>query len=106
MIIARFYKNSDDKMLGFQISGHADYSENGNDIACASVSSAVMNTVNTITDVFKVDAKVAVEENEIILKLRNDEDGNGDKLLLGLLMHMYLMSDEFTGCIKIENKTV
>lgn len=93
-------------MLGFHVSGHAGFSDFGSDIACASVSSAVMLTANTITEVFKINAKVEVNENEILLKLLEDKDGNGDKLLLGLLMQMDLLSDEFPGAIKIVTKQV
>jgi len=45
---------------------------------------------------------VVVEENDILLKLVSDEKGYGDKVLLGLLTHMYCLSDEFTGCIKVK----
>ncbi len=93
-------------MLGFHISGHAGFSDYGSDIACASVSSAVMLTANTITEVYKINAKVEVNENEILLKLIEDKDGNGDKLLLGLLMQMDMLSDEFPGAIKIVTKEV
>ena len=106
MVTARFYKNSDNRMLGFHISGHAGYAEAGSDIACASVSSAVMLTANTITEVYKIDAKVEVNEDEILLKLKEDKDDNGDKLILGLLLQMDILSDEFPGSIKIVNKTV
>ena len=106
MVTARFYNSSDNKMLGFHVSGHAGFSDFGSDIACASVSSAVMLTANTITEVFKINAKVEVNENEILLKLLEDKDGSGDKLLLGLLMQMDLLSDEFPGAIKIVTKQV
>lgn len=106
MVIARFYKDPQDRMLGFHVSGHAGFADFGSDIACASVSSAVMMTANTVTEVFKINAKVKVEEDEILLKLLEDNDGSGDKLLLGLLMQLDMLSDEFPGCIKIENITV
>ena len=61
-----------------------------------------MLAANTITEAFKIDAKVVVEENDILLKLVSDEKGYGDKVLLGLLTHMYCLSDEFTGCIKVK----
>lgn len=101
MIIASFFKDSGDKLLGFQISGHAMQDEYGKDIACASVSSAVMLTCNTITEAFKVNAKVSVEENEIMLKLV-DSDEDAEKVLLGFLTHMYFLSDEFAGRILIK----
>ena len=74
----------------------------GEDICCASVSSAVMMAANTITEVFRLDAEVVVEENEIRLMLREDEQGLGDKLLLGLVIHLENLKDEFAGHIKVK----
>lgn len=102
MILAEFVKNKSDRLLGFSVKGHAGFGSAGNDIACASVSSAVMLTANTITEAFKIKAKVDVLENEISLKLENDQTGEGDKLLLGLLTHLYCLSDEFSGSIRIK----
>lgn len=101
MITADFFSSKDGRLLGFSLSGHADYSEFGNDIACASVSSAAMMAANTITEAFKLDAKVSVEENRIMLKLSDDKQGTGDKILLGFLTHLYCLSEEFNGCIKV-----
>lgn len=39
-----------EKFIGFTVKGHSGYAESGNDIICAGVSSALMLTVNTITD--------------------------------------------------------
>ncbi|MCD8096218.1 MAG: ribosomal-processing cysteine protease Prp [Ruminococcus sp.] len=101
MILAQFYRAADNRLLGFGISGHADLDEYGLDIACASVSSAVMVTANTITDIFHIDAKTQELENDILLKLKDDPDGIGDKLLLGLLTHLYMIKEEFPEAINI-----
>ena len=101
MIRAEFYRDSSDKLKGFRISGHAGLAEYGQDIACAAVSSAVMLTANTLTDAFKADAEVRVEGNDIYLLAGLDESGEADKLILGLLSHLYFLSDEFPQRIKI-----
>lgn len=101
MISAEFYRTADNRLVGFDISGHSGMAESGQDIACASVSSAVMLAVNTMTDVFMINAKTAVYENDILLKLKDDPDGAGDKLLLGLLSHLYLLCEEFPEAIKV-----
>lgn len=103
MIIAEFFRNANEKLLGFEITGHAGDAEFGEDIACASVSSATMLTVNTMTDVFKVNAKVSVLENDILLKvIEDDKNGSGEKVLLGFLTHLYLMSEEFPGKVMVK----
>ncbi len=70
MITADFYRDSEGRLLGFEVSGHAGLADEGHDVCCASVSSAVMLAANTVTDAFKLDAKVNVEENDIMLKNR------------------------------------
>jgi len=106
MIIADFFRDTDDMLRGFRITGHAGMADHGHDVCCASVSSAVMMAANTVTEVFKIKAAVSVEENEIMLKLRNDENGEGDKVLLGLITHLYFLSDEFPGRIKVRVNSV
>lgn len=102
MIRADFFKDPNDRLKGFTVSGHAGLADLGQDVCCASVSSAVMMTANTVTEVYKIEAKVAVTENEIMLKLGDDPDKNGDKILLGLLIHLYNLCDEFPSGIIVK----
>lgn len=100
MIIAEFIK-SEEKFLGFKISGHAGYAQAGEDICCAAVSSAVMMTYNMVTEIFAVDAEVSAEENKIMLFLSQKEDENGEKLIKGLAMQLECIAEEFPGSIEI-----
>ena len=101
MIIADFTKNSDDKLTGFRVTGHAGYADIGEDVCCASVSSAVMMAANTITEAFRLEADVEVGENEIRLDMKKPDE-NADKILMGLLIHLYNLKDEFPGHIKLK----
>ena len=101
MIRAEFYRTKANALKGVRISGHAGMAEYGYDICCASVSSAVELTANTLTDVFKIKSEVRVEENEIIIKPEEDSNGDADRLLLGLLTHLTFLSEAFPGRIKI-----
>jgi uncharacterized protein YsxB (DUF464 family) len=107
MILAEFFQSSSDKrLLGFAVSGHAGTAESGQDIVCASVSSAVMMTANNVTEffgeAFGLKAKVQVLENDILLKLTEDTEGIGDRLLLGLLTHLYMVSEEFPEAVRVK----
>ena len=102
MMVADFFKSKSDRLVGFRITGHAGFGEYGHDVACASVSSAVMMAANTITEAFKIKADVIVDENEISVKLVSDDEGQGDKVILGLLTHMYFLSEDYTGSIKVK----
>ena len=42
------YKNEKNECVGFRVSGHAGYAEEGEDIVCAAISILVINTMNAI----------------------------------------------------------
>ena len=101
MIKADFYTNSQNILTGFVVTGHAGFADFGSDVCCASVSSAVMMTANTITDVFKINAEVVAEENEFSFKLQ-EASSDADKVLLGLVIHLENLREEFGGLIKVQ----
>ena len=101
MIAADFFKNESDMLTGFRVSGHAGLADFGFDVCCASVSSAVMMAANTITEAFRLEADVEVGENEIRLDMKKPDE-NADKILMGLLIHLYNLKDEFPGHIKLK----
>lgn len=90
---------------GFIISGHAG-GQYGQDIVCAGVSSAVMFTINTVTDFFVSDADVKIEKNKVGLRLNNPQnDSNSRALIFSLENHLRLLSEEY-GKIKIVVKNI
>lgn len=101
MIRAAFIK-SGQELKGFSISGHAGYDEYGKDIACASVTSAVQLTVNAITEVLTVKAKLEVEENTIKLRLPTNSDARAPVFLEALLLHLNLLAEEFEGALEVK----
>ena len=62
MINACFYKNKPGNICGFELNGHADFSEEGSDIVCSAVSLLVINTINSIEDF--IGEKMACEADE------------------------------------------
>ena len=104
MITAEFFTKQS-KPCGFLIKGHAGYADNGNDIVCASVSSAIQLVANTITEVLKIRAEVKVLKDKIQLKLPN-LDVNAVNILEGLLLHLAVLSEDYEGTIKITTSEV
>ncbi len=100
MIYAEFFRKNGN-FCGFEVKGHAGLAESGSDIACASVSSAVQMSANTITDIFKYKAEVSVGENTVLLKTAVCDEIL-QKLYDSLLMQLELLSQEFNGTINIE----
>ena len=109
MINARFITNNS-AACGFEISGHAGYADKGNDIVCASVSSAVQMAANTITEVIKAGTYVSSADGKVTLRLIQNPDG--DKIvavkavLEGLRLHLSLLSNRYRGTISIEDSEV
>ncbi len=104
MINAEFFKTNE-KLIGFSIKGHAGYDDDGNDIVCASVSSAIQLVANTITECFKINAEVNVLKDKIQLRLPEIDD-NAAKMLEGLFLHLTLLSEDYKGTIKITTSEV
>ena len=100
MITIRLQKNQDRQFSGFQISGHAEYSEAGSDIVCAAVSSIVTTTINNVIaledDTIKYDTK---EGNVCITVLRNSKVT--DKLLNVMLNMLKELATDYPQNIKI-----
>ena len=61
MISARFFL-AGEQYTGCEITGHADYSEEGTDVICAYVSAAVQTVANLMTEIFRL--PVSAEETE------------------------------------------
>jgi uncharacterized protein YsxB (DUF464 family) len=101
MITVTFYK-SDKNICGFCVSGHSGYSEIGTDIICASVSSAVYMTVNTITDFQHLDADVTTDDGFMKLKLSSQEAENAQEILLGLKLHLSALSEQYKDYIRVK----
>ena len=103
MINAEFTK-TEKGFCSFKISGHAEHGEYGEDIVCAGVSSAVMLTVNGITEVLKANAKVSDKGNEISLSL-NTIDELPRIYIESLLLHLKNLKADYPNAIRIEEIT-
>lgn len=101
MLKAIFYRRGG-ILCGFDISGHAGYGFEGNDMVCAAVSSAVMLVCNAVTDSFKAAASVEVGENLISLRLKERSDA-AEKLLDAFLAHMESIADDYSK-VKVETR--
>ena len=99
MIKARFF-NQGDLLTGFEISGHGG-GEEGTDIICAAVSSAVYMTANAITDVLLVDADIKVEDGYLYFEVKPMSETQA--ILKGLQLHLISLSKDYPKNIKVTN---
>ncbi len=99
MLKAVFVKKNG-RLCRCSIKGHAGYAEHGQDIVCASVSSAVQLTANLLTETFGEDAVASAKGDTVNIRTNGSE--LSEKLLEALLVHLQCISEEFPGTINFE----
>ena len=71
MIRAKFYLH-DNTYFGFQLTGHAEYAEPGEDILCSAVSALAINTVNSIEELTSDHLIAEVKDGHLRAKVRGE----------------------------------
>jgi len=102
MINASFL-NEDSLIVGFKVTGHANFDDFGLDIVCASVSSCAIMAANTITEIIKADAGVKTSDGMITLKISNGAE-LCQPILKGLLLHLTEIAKEYPDNLTIYNE--
>ena len=100
MITVRFLKSGCD-LLGYEISGHADYDDYGRDIVCASVSSAAYMTANTITEILGVGAECEVDESGRMKILLTGKVKSAVDIIKGFELHMNSLMEDYPDNINV-----
>ena len=90
-----------DRIVSFEVRGHSGYAEEGEDIVCAAVSSAV-NLVNaTVNDVLGLAAAVKVRQKDAYLslklpaKLGQTAESTCQTLMTALMVHFAQLHEEY-----------
>ncbi len=98
MIKVSIYKNAENLITGFTLSGHADYSEYGSDIVCAAVSALVINTINSIENFTSDRFKVEQDENKGYIEFHvvSAISNNSNLLLSSLALGLQGIEEEYT----------
>lgn len=94
--------SSDERLVGFRVSGHSGYAEAGSDIVCAAISSAVQMTVNGITECAGIKAELDEGEANISFRVRDDRKGIAGLFLQSFQMQMELLSEQYSNYVKVE----
>ena len=102
MIEFKTVKNAEGQIIKFVVSGHSGYSEEGTDIVCASVSSAVWLTVNGIEaqNLAELDYKSSDGFVECTIYKGND---SADAMLKSLELFILELSGQYKENIKVTN---
>jgi len=58
-------------VLGYHITGHANYAPYGKDIICAAISVLAISTKNALKDVVKADIEIKEQPGDMLITLNN-----------------------------------
>ena len=95
------------RISGFDSRGHSGFAEEGSDIVCAAVTSAIRLTETTLNDVLGLAAAVKVSEQDacISLRLPGGLSPSGENccqaLLTGLMVYFTQLHDEYPDYIEV-----
>ncbi len=105
MILAKFF-SSGNELVGFEISGHSGYAEEGSDIVCASVSSCAYMVANTVTEIYHVDADIRLHDGFLKLVVPVSGAGELQKLFSGFELHLKALAEEYKSFLKVKNEII
>ncbi|MHC9532544.1 ribosomal-processing cysteine protease Prp [Dellaglioa sp. L3N] len=93
----------------FEITGHADSGEYGQDIVCAAVSVLTINTINSLTELAKMNPEVLMdEENGGLMKVKLLEseivNSTGQLFLESLVLGLQSIEQNYQDYIKLTLK--
>ncbi len=102
MIQIDFLITADGEPLGFSISGHSGFSEQGEDIVCAAVSSAAYMAVNIITDILHITPlSLKAEDADMRLRLDRKDIKACCDILEGLKIHLLNLEEQYNDYIRV-----
>ena len=95
------------RIIGFDAEGHSGYAEEGEDIVCAAVTSAVRLVEATVNDVMGLCASVKVDQETAAISLRlpgglaPTAESTCQNLMTGLMVYLAQLHDEYPENIEV-----
>ena len=95
------------RITGFEAKGHSGYAQEGEDIVCAAVTSAVRLVECTVNDVLGLEASVKVREKDASITLKlparlgQTNESTCQALLTGLMVHLVQLAEEYPNTISV-----
>lgn len=105
MIKAVVYRNKENCIYKFRLTGHAGFAQEGSDIVCAAVSVLVLNTINAIEAFTEMDFSCDANETKggfLEMELVQEQISHDASLLLETMaMGLRDVAREYSGYIKL-----
>lgn len=93
---------SDDVVVSFELSGHSGAGEEGTDIVCSAVSSAVYMAANTIIEIMKLNPKTVVRDGYLKLEMKIEDARKSKTITDGLCLHLSELQSQYPNNLKLE----
>ena len=106
MTTVTFYTEKN-RIIGFSSQGHSGYAEDGADIVCAAVTSAIRLVEATVNDVLGLAAAVKVRPEDAFISLRlpgglaPSAESACQAVLTGLMVYLTQLHDEYPDNIEV-----
>ena len=93
MIKVSFLKKGGD-IVGFELSGHSGYAEQGEDIVCSAVSSVAYMVANTVTEIIGEKASITLDDGYMKFIPEKTSD-NIQILFKGMALHLNALAEQY-----------
>ena len=98
------FSSREDKLLSVDILGHAGYADEGEDIVCAAISSAVMLTHALLFDVQKIPVDTLIEDEGAHIRITLPHGAGvarGQDALRALQMHFTELEQNYSDFLNV-----
>jgi len=102
MTEVNFYTAKNGELLGFHVYGHSGFAEEGEDIVCAAVSSAVYLVINTVTDIMHIDAETEIGDGDAVFRILSKDAADCREILQGLKLHLLSLEEQYSEFIIVK----
>jgi len=105
MITVNIKMSTDDKVVGLEVTGHADYSEYGSDIVCSAVSALTQTALLGLINIAKLDIEYCIDEGLLSFSIPHIEDRDARikawAILDTMVMGLKNISENYSPYIRI-----
>ena len=112
MITIKFLKKNE-RIIYFEITGHANHGEYGEDVVCSAVSSVSQMTLNGLMETLKLDDKLQYKEKEGYIvcdldksNLTDDEIEKSQILILSMYSYLKAVEESYGKYVEIRVREV
>ncbi len=101
------FRSEGNRIIGFDSQGHSGYAEEGEDIVCAAITSAIRLVEATLNDVLGLAASVKIREEDTFISIRLPgglselAESTSQTLMTGLMVYFAQLHDEFPDNIEV-----